>query len=106
MTRAWVGDGGTGGETSEIWTPDVELWNLETGLKGSLEDAYARISSDGQVWRGRPGHLRPACKFAGLDSFPFDRLSCATEFGSWTLAGKYIDMYPVRGCSRRTIGRS
>ena len=64
---------------------DVELWNLETGLKDSLEDAYARVSYDGSVWWGRPGNLRPACKFAGLDLFPFDKLSCAMEFGSWTL---------------------
>ena len=53
----WLGDGGNGGETSEIWTPDVELWNLDVGLKGSFEDGYARVSNDGLVYWSRPGKL-------------------------------------------------
>ena len=89
-TWFWLGDGGAGGETSEIWTPDIELWNLETGLKGSLEDAYARVSYDGIVWWGRPGHLRPACKFYGLDDFPFDKLTCQMEFGPWKHSGMFL----------------
>lgn len=96
-TWVWIGDGGAGGETSEIWTPDVELWNLETGIRSSLEDAYARVSHDGTVWWGRPGHVRPTCKFYGLSSFPFDKLTCAMEFGSWMMSGKYVRMEPYGG---------
>jgi hypothetical protein len=36
MTKTWffVKDGvGASGETSEIWTPDIELWNLEHSLQ-------------------------------------------------------------------------
>lgn len=80
------------GETSEIWTPDVELWNLDVGLKDSFEDAYARVTNDGVVLWSRPGHLKPTCKFAGLDSFPFDKSTCTMEFGSWRFSGKYIRM--------------
>ena len=82
--------GGAGGETSEVWTPDIELWNLEEGLRESFDDAYAIVSYDGSVWWSRPGHLRPACKFYGLREFPFDKLSCAIEFGSWVYSGKYM----------------
>ena len=84
------------GETSEIWTPDVELWNLDVGLKDSFEDAYARVTNDGVVLWSRPGHLKPTCKFDGLDSFPFDKLTCTMEFGSWMHTGKYIRMEMLR----------
>mmetsp|Transcript_19495 Transcript_19495/g.41118 ORF Transcript_19495/g.41118 Transcript_19495/m.41118 type:complete len:730 (+) Transcript_19495:122-2311(+) len=104
-TRFWIGDGGSGGETTEIWVPDIELWNLETGLQTSLEDTYARVSHDGRVHWGRPGHLRPACKFTGLQFFPFDKLECAMEFGSWTLTSKYMTMELVNGVGY-TIGKS
>lgn len=88
QTWFWIGDGGPGGETSEIWAPDVELWNLEVGLSESLDDAYAAVSHEGLVFWSRPGHLRPVCKFTGLEMFPFDTLTCALEIGSWTMSGK------------------
>lgn len=80
-TWMWIGDGGSGGETSEIWTPDLELWNLDEGLRESFADAFAQVSNDGRVYWSRPGHLRPACKFGGLVNFPFDVLTCTMEFG-------------------------
>jgi hypothetical protein len=92
MTKVWfwLGDGGAGGETSEIWTPDIELWNLQSGLSETLDDSYAVVSYDGSVYWSRPGHLRPTCKFYGLNNFPFDELTCTMEFGSWTYSGKYM----------------
>ena len=50
------------GEASEIWTPDIKLWNLESGLTDSLVDAYASVTSEGVVFWSRPGHLRPVCR--------------------------------------------
>jgi hypothetical protein len=92
MTKVWfwIGDGSAGGETSEIWTPDIELWNLHTGLSETLDDAYAIVSYDGSIYWSRPGHLKPTCKFIGLSSFPFDELTCMMEFGSWGYSGKYM----------------
>jgi len=91
MTKiwAWIGDGGVGGETSEIWTPDIELWNPGSGLSETLTDAHAIVNHNGLVYWTRPGHLRPTCKFEGLNKFPFDQLTCKVEFGSWTHSGKY-----------------
>mmetsp|Transcript_19679 Transcript_19679/g.30001 ORF Transcript_19679/g.30001 Transcript_19679/m.30001 type:complete len:747 (+) Transcript_19679:202-2442(+) len=99
MTKVWVwiADGGAGGETSEIWTPDIELWNLESGLSETLDDSYAIVNYDGSIYWSRPGHLRPTCKFYGLNNFPFDELTCTMEFGSWTYSGKYMRL--VRGGS-------
>jgi hypothetical protein len=90
VTWFYVGDGVGAGETSEIWTPDTELWNMAESLKETLADTYATVSSDGNVFWTRPGHMKPACKFRGLDSFPFDSLSCTMELGSWSFSGLYI----------------
>jgi hypothetical protein len=92
-TSTWfvIKDGsGPAGETSEIWTPDIELWNLEHSLQDTLTDTSAIVSSDGSVFWSRPGHLRAVCKFEGLEEFPFDSLSCKIEFGSWSYSGLYI----------------
>jgi len=90
-TWFWIGEGGgSAGEMSEIWTPDLQLWNMEMGLEDSLSDTYASVSSDGRVFWSRPGHLIPACRFSGLEHFPFDTLSCTMEFGSWSYSGLYV----------------
>ena len=91
MTWFWVGDGtGPGGETSEIWTPDLELWNLQESLQTSFTNAHAVVSQTGLVFWSRPGHLRPVCKLSGLQLFPFDSLSCKLEIGSWAFSGLYL----------------
>ena len=106
-TWFWIDGGGAGGETSEIWTPDIELWNLDEGLSKSLEDAYAVVKYDGSVYWSRPGHLRPACKYSGLEKFPFDQLACTIELGSWAYTGRYMTL--VKGGTHQsgfTIGGS
>jgi hypothetical protein len=86
----WVDSGIGMGETSEIWTPDLHLWNAAEPLAESLADAHALVNYDGTVFWARPGHLRPACKFVGLDKFPFDTLTCTMEIGSWGHSGLYL----------------
>lgn len=86
----WVDEGIGAAETSEIWTPDLHLWNVAEPLASSLASAHAIVSSDGTVFWARPGHLKPACKFEGLKNFPFDTLSCSIEIGSWTHSGLFI----------------
>jgi len=91
QTWFWIGDGsGSGGETSDIWTPDIQLWNFASSLSDTMMDAHAKVTSDGLVYWTRPGHLIPACKFEGLENFPFDTLKCSMEFGSWVHSGLYI----------------
>ena len=101
----WIGDGsGAAGETSEVWTPDLELWNLQSGMADTLVDAHAVVSSDGTVYWSRPGHLKPVCKFQGLENFPFDTLDCTMEIGSWAYSGLYLR--PVRMDQGYSIGGS
>jgi hypothetical protein len=87
----WIGDGsGPGGETSEIWTPDLELWNQQEPLADTLTSTHAIVTAEGTVFWSRPGHIKAVCRFAGLDDFPFDTLECTIEIGSWSHSGLYL----------------
>ena len=46
-TWFWVENGMGGNEASEIWTPDISLWNQEEPLYKTLEDAYAQVEYTG-----------------------------------------------------------
>ena len=77
METTWffISDGIGGGETSEIWTPDIYLWNQMEPMANNLAETYATVSSDGSVFWSRPGRLKPTCKYIGLENFPFDELA-------------------------------
>jgi hypothetical protein len=91
----WIADGIGQGETSEIWTPDIELWNQMESVKSSFASSYAEVEPNGRVFWSRPGHLIPVCKFGGLEHFPFDTLVCTVELGSWSYSGKYLKLEPL-----------
>ena len=71
-------------------TPDIYLWNQEEAMTDNLANTYATVSSDGSVFWSRPGRIKSTCKYTGLENFPFDKLGCALEFGSWTHSGLYL----------------
>ena len=92
IDKIWffIGDGSGGGEASEVWTPDMYLWNQEEPMATMLANTYVTSRSDGTVMWSQPGRLKATCKYKGLQSFPFDDLSCSMEFGSWARSGLYI----------------
>jgi len=92
LTTTWffLSDGMGGGEVSEIFTPDMYLWNQEEPMEQTLANTYATVSSDGTVFWSRPGRLKATCKYEGLKHFPFDKLGCLLEFGSWAHSGLYL----------------
>ena len=59
-------------------------------MADSLSPTSARLSHTGDIFWSRPGRLKPACKFLGLENFPFDKLECTMEFGSWSYDGRFI----------------
>jgi len=84
-------------DDTDLWYPDILLWNQEEQLGDSLYNTKASVTPDGTVYWSRPGHLKPSCKFFGLTKFPFDNLECTMEFGSWTHSGLYIRPYLMSG---------
>eukprot|EP00931_Biecheleriopsis_adriatica_P025326 TRINITY_DN15584_c0_g1_i1.p1 TRINITY_DN15584_c0_g1~~TRINITY_DN15584_c0_g1_i1.p1 ORF type:complete len:642 (+),score=74.35 TRINITY_DN15584_c0_g1_i1:262-1926(+) len=76
-------------EDTEIWLPDLQLYNANVGTTLTLEPAIAVVSSSGYVYWSRPGVLDTMCKFSGLVAFPLDRLSCDMEWGGWLFSGGF-----------------
>ncbi|CAE7501314.1 acr-16 [Symbiodinium natans] len=74
---------------TEIWAPDVQVYNANEGNAATLDESLATVTSDGSVFWSRPGILDTLCKFSGLVAFPFDHLSCAMEWGGWSWSGGF-----------------
>ena len=107
LTHTWffLFDGMGGGEVSEIWTPDIYLWNQEEAMPNHLANTYATVSHDGSIFWSRPGRIKSTCKYEGLESFPFDKLGCKLEFGSWAHSGLYFRPSKLDGTGY-TVGGS
>lgn len=87
-------------ENSEIWTPDIELYNAESNIwLGSIAGRLASVysangphSKGGYVFFSRPGIIRALCKFEGVLMFPYDTLTCQLEFAAFLLDGRVQDI--------------
>jgi len=101
----FIAEGSGFGEVSEIWTPDISLWNAQEPVSTSFDSGMAIVKSDGYVYWSRPGHLRASCKFQGLERFPFDDLSCLLELGSWSYSSQFISL-GLLGGTGFTLGGS
>ena len=74
-------------EETQIWVPDLELYNAVAPMSETMSAQYAEVSSNGTIFWSRPGRLQIACRFGGLVAFPFDSLTCPFEIGSWATSG-------------------
>lgn len=96
-TSFWIEGGSGGEEASQIWTPDVYLWNQEEPISRTLANTYARCKFDGTCTWSRPGRVKATCKFDGLHTFPYDTLHCTLEFSTWSHSKEYIEMKKFDG---------
>jgi len=71
-------------EGTEIWVPDIQMYNSNEGTFSTLDGANPIAYSDGTIFWSRPGIVDSMCKFTGLVAFPFDKLQCAMEWGAWS----------------------
>ena len=81
-------------ETSEIWIPDITIYNGNGPTNGMFEPQRAWVGSNGRVALSRPGNLELLCKFSGLVAFPFDTLQCQFDVGGWYLSGVHQGILP------------
>ena len=77
-------------ESTEIWLPDLTLFNSNTPLPQSMDQSYARARYDGSVAWWRQGSVDVMCAFTGLTAFPFDTLQCSFEVGAWGFMGWHV----------------
>ena len=71
----------------QTWLPDVQPYNSRESVASTFDKNLISLSSNGALFWSRPGLLQLMCKFSGMIMFPFDTLSCLTEFGGWTMGG-------------------
>ncbi|XP_077865207.1 neuronal acetylcholine receptor subunit alpha-7-like [Saccoglossus kowalevskii] len=76
---------------SEIWIPDILLYNSADERFDGTYPSNVLISSDGLCQYIPPGILSSTCKI-DIEYFPFDEQMCQMKFGSWTYNGFKLDL--------------
>lgn len=90
---------------SEIWRPDIQLYNSASppAAQGNDSSAFGHthfvVSSDGSVLWVPPAKLEAYCKVL-LRQWPLDSQSCPLKFGSWTSHGEQIDLELYMGLEK------
>ncbi len=74
-------------DKGDVWLPDVQPYNSLEQISSTFDNTLVRLKHTGELMWSRPGLLALMCKFSGMVDFPFDTLSCLTEFGGWTMGG-------------------
>lgn len=77
---------------TDIWVPDVTLWNSASPMVLTLGMQAIRAEHNGRMFWARDGYLDVACNFQGLQKFPFGEYSCDAEFGSWNFGINTLDL--------------
>jgi nicotinic acetylcholine receptor len=77
-------------EVSEIWVPDIELYNQVESVN-EFSDKIIQVWAGGNVYYSRPGRLMVLCDFDGLEMFPFDTLGCSWTLGGWAQSGYFVN---------------
>ena len=93
-------------DKSEVWTPDVELYNA--GSKPIVYDqtGIMKLYNNGDIIWTRPIRYQFSCKL-DLQNFPYDYQTCSMLFGSWKFSKNYFDMKPfLEDSSYRNISVS
>ncbi|KAF8361264.1 acr-7 [Pristionchus pacificus] len=81
-----------GGEESQIWMPDIILWNsCDDEHFDSRYTVNAVVYHDGMVNYIPPGVFKISCK-VDITWFPFDEQLCYMHFSSWTYHRGAIDL--------------
>ncbi|CAJ0604281.1 unnamed protein product [Cylicocyclus nassatus] len=76
---------------SQIWTPDVLLYNSADPQFDSSYQSNVLVYPDGSVNWIPPGIFRISCRIA-VAWFPFDLQECFMKFGSWTFDGSKLNL--------------
>ncbi|XP_072013847.1 neuronal acetylcholine receptor subunit beta-4-like [Amphiura filiformis] len=76
---------------SEIWRPDILLYNNADGFFDVQFLVNAVVSSDGKVIWVPPAIYKSSCKI-NIEYFPFDEQKCTMKFGPWTHDTAKVDM--------------
>ncbi|XP_019632409.1 PREDICTED: neuronal acetylcholine receptor subunit alpha-4-like isoform X2 [Branchiostoma belcheri] len=77
--------------STEIWVPDVVLYNNADGSFDVAAKTRAQVFHDGRV-RWIPPALYKSYCYIDVRFFPFDQQNCSMKFGTWTYDFTLVDM--------------
>ncbi|KAF8566195.1 hypothetical protein P879_02807 [Paragonimus westermani] len=81
---------------SQIWTPDIKLYNFADERLIEQREARVVISSNGNTLWVPQALFKSTCEVE-ITYFPFDTQICMLEFGSWTYDKDQLDLSWWRG---------
>ncbi|KAF7260847.1 hypothetical protein EG68_04026 [Paragonimus skrjabini miyazakii] len=81
---------------SQIWTPDIKLYNFADERLVEQREARVVISSNGNTLWVPQALFKSTCEVE-ITYFPFDTQICMLEFGSWTYDKDQLDLSWWRG---------
>ena len=92
--------------SSEIWRPDIVLYNNADGNYEVTLMTKATLYPEGKVVWEPPAIYKSSCTI-NVEFFPFDEQQCSMKFGSWTYDGYQVDLIHVKNVPGEvTIGGS
>uniref|UniRef100_A0AAY4CFR2 Neuronal acetylcholine receptor subunit alpha-7 n=1 Tax=Denticeps clupeoides TaxID=299321 RepID=A0AAY4CFR2_9TELE len=79
---------------SQIWTPDILLYNSADERFDATFHTNVLVSSTGACQYLPPGIFKSTC-YIDVRWFPFDVQRCDLKFGSWTYGGWSLDLQMI-----------
>ncbi|XP_048733396.1 neuronal acetylcholine receptor subunit alpha-10-like isoform X2 [Ostrea edulis] len=77
---------------TNIWLPDIVLYNSAEDYTEGYMEALAMVSYDGQVFWPPIVKFRSTCE-VDITYYPFDDQLCKMKFGSWAYDGSQVDVF-------------
>ncbi|XP_018428187.1 PREDICTED: neuronal acetylcholine receptor subunit alpha-3-like, partial [Nanorana parkeri] len=77
--------------SSDIWRPDIVLYNNAIGIFQVDDKAKAILKYTGDITWMPPAIFKSSCRI-DVTYFPFDYQNCTMKFGSWTYDKGKIDL--------------
>ncbi|XP_030842465.1 neuronal acetylcholine receptor subunit alpha-2-like [Strongylocentrotus purpuratus] len=74
---------------SEIWVPDITLFNSNSPSESLRSGVSAIVYADGSVFYDPPMHLEATCT-VDLTDYPYDQHNCSLKWGSWAYGASVI----------------
>ncbi|XP_033748941.1 neuronal acetylcholine receptor subunit alpha-6-like isoform X3 [Pecten maximus] len=81
-------------KATELWTPDIKLYNYADDRLTENREAMCVVRFDGTVTWLPQAVYKSSCN-VDVATFPFDKQHCHLKFGSWSYDGFKLDLHFV-----------
>uniref|UniRef100_A0A670HL04 Cholinergic receptor nicotinic alpha 1 subunit n=1 Tax=Podarcis muralis TaxID=64176 RepID=A0A670HL04_PODMU len=79
--------------SSELWRPDLVLYNNADGDFAIVQDTKVLLDYTGHITWTPPAIFKSYCEII-VTHFPFDEQNCSMKLGTWTYDGTMVAIFP------------